>query len=362
MTVLNAAAAPRARRGQSGRRNVTVCIPARNERHTLPFLIADLREQETGHDLRVLILDDASTDGTAAAAQEAIGNDPRFTVRTSQDEPPPGWVGKQWACQRLADDAARDKSGLLVFLDADVRLSPVALDSAVHALEESSAGLVSIWPHQVTGSVAENLLQPLLAWSWLAMVPVRLANRSLRPSLAVACGQFLVTSTDAYRSIGGHARIRGSLVDDLDLAREYRRNGHRTAVVLGGAVASCRMYSSARTLREGYGRWLGHAFGGRASTTMVLAGIVATQVLPVLLFRARDPRARELARVGYAFLVASRLVASQVERGARLQCTRIASAVAHPAGAAVVIALVLDSRARHRRGQATWRQRPLRLP
>nr|WP_225443750.1 glycosyltransferase [Lolliginicoccus lacisalsi] len=361
IAVVNAATAPRARPGIGRRRPVSVCIPARNERHTLPSLIMDLQQQDTSHDFRVLILDDASTDGTGAAALEAIGSDPRFELRASEEEPPPGWVGKQWACQRLAEHAMA-RPGVLLFLDADVRLSPSAVDSAVLALESSSADLVSIWPFQAAGSLVEHLIQPLLAWSWLALVPVRLANENLRPSLSIACGQFMATSTDAYRAVGGHARIRGSLVDDLDLAREYRAKGRKTAVVLGGPAASCRMYCSARTLREGYGRWLGHAFGGRTSTTLVLAGIAATQMLPVLLVRARDPRTRALARGGYACLVASRLVAGQVEQGARLQCARIVSAVAHPAAAAGVIALVLDSRVRHRRGQATWRQRPLRLP
>ncbi len=367
MTVHNTVAAPRAHRGGTSRRDVTVCIPARNEVHTLPALISDLRRQDTDHHVRVLILDDASTDGTAAAASEAIGGDPRFEVRASDAEPPPGWVGKQWACQRLADHAAGGQSasartGILVFLDADVRVSPVALDAAVHALDSSTADLVSIWPHQETGTVAEHLIQPLLAWSWLATAPVRLANRSLRPSLAVACGQFLATSTSTYQAVGGHASIRGSLVDDLDLAREYRRHGRQTAVVLGRQVASCRMYSSAATLRAGHGRWLGHAFGGPVSTAMVLTGIAVTQILPVLLVRARDPRTRALARAGYASLVASRLLASQVERGGTPRRARIASALAHPAGAAGVIALVLDSRARHRRGEATWRSRPLPRP
>ncbi|WP_147124072.1 glycosyltransferase family 2 protein, partial [Nocardia neocaledoniensis] len=73
---------------------VTVCVPARNEADRLPALIADLRAQTGVPRLRVLILDDASTDGTYEAAIAAIAGDDRFSVLRSAAHPAPGWTGK----------------------------------------------------------------------------------------------------------------------------------------------------------------------------------------------------------------------------------------------------------------------------
>lgn len=81
---------------------VTVCVPARDEASRLPDLIADLRAQVGVPRLRVLILDDGSSDGTAELARAAAGEDARITVLRSEDPPPPGWTGKAAACARLA--------------------------------------------------------------------------------------------------------------------------------------------------------------------------------------------------------------------------------------------------------------------
>ncbi|WP_245545771.1 glycosyltransferase family 2 protein, partial [Nocardia higoensis] len=81
---------------------VTVCVPARDEAGTLPDLIGDLRAQVGVPRLRVLILDDGSSDGTAEVARAAAGDDPRITVLRSEIPPPPGWTGKAAACARLA--------------------------------------------------------------------------------------------------------------------------------------------------------------------------------------------------------------------------------------------------------------------
>ena len=107
---------------------ITVCVPARDEAHRLPELIADLRAQSGAPRLQVLVIDDASTDGTAEAAEKAIDGDPRFLVIRSRDEPEPGWTGKAAACARLAEAA---DTAVLVFLDADVRLAPGAIAAAV---------------------------------------------------------------------------------------------------------------------------------------------------------------------------------------------------------------------------------------
>ncbi|MEV0336002.1 glycosyltransferase family 2 protein [Nocardia sp. NPDC050717] len=339
---------------------VTVCVPARDEADRLPALIADLRAQTGVPRLRVLILDDASTDGTYEAAIAAIAGDDRFSVLRSAAHPAPGWTGKAAACARLA---ARTDAAALVFVDADVRLAPHAVAAAVTELRKRGAGLVSAWPVQETGSPTERLVQPLLAWSWASTLPLGPANHSLRPSTAVACGQFLAVDAAAYRAGGGHAGVAASATEDLDLARALRRAGHRTALVTAGPAATTRMYTGAAELAEGYTRWLWSAYGGRvdAGAAVGVVAALAYWVPPLALLLGRGP-VRRAGLLGYLAAVAGRLVARRLESRRRPTGADLTSALAHPVGVLKYLSLWARSHRRHRSGDLRWKQRPLVTP
>ncbi|MFC4374375.1 glycosyltransferase [Nocardia halotolerans] len=339
---------------------VTVCVPARDEAHRLPHLIADLRAQTGVPRLRVLILDDASTDGTYEAARTAIGDDDRFTVLRSAAHPAPGWTGKAAACARLA---ARADAAALVFVDADVRLAPHAIAAVVTELRRRGAGLVSAWPVQEAGSGREHLLQPLLAWSWASTLPVGPANHSLRPSTAVACGQFLAVDAEAYRAGGGHVGVAASATEDLDLARALRRAGHRTALVMAGPAARTRMYIGATGLADGYTRWLWSAYGGRLDTGAAVGvlAVLAYWVPPLAAVFGRG-RTRRAGLLGYLAAVVSRILARATETRQAPARTDLISALAHPVAVGGYLTLWARSHRRHRAGRLRWKQRPLVAP
>ncbi len=336
---------------------ITVCVPARDEATRLPGLIADLRAQVGVARMRVLILDDGSTDGTSDAAVAAIGDDVRFTVIRAGGEPPPGWTGKAAACARLA--AAADTS-VLIFLDADVRLAPGAVASAAGALRRSGAALISPWPRQEFGSFSEALAQPLLCWSWASTLPIALANRSLRPSTAVACGQFLVFDGSAYRSVGGHAVVAGSPTEDLDIARALRRSGLRTELVAAGRLARTRMYRGAAEVDDGYTRWLWSAYGGTAFGGIAVGFVAAlaywTPPLAMLFGRGSVRRA---GTVGYAAAVTSRILARTTESAAAPTRADVLAALAHPLSIAAYLRLWIRSRQARRQGRLRWKGRQL---
>ncbi|MFI1240797.1 glycosyltransferase [Nocardia salmonicida] len=339
---------------------VTVCVPARDEAARLPALIADLRAQTGVPRMNVLILDDASTDDTYEAALAAIAGDERFTVLRSAAHPAPGWTGKAAACARLA---ARTDAAALVFVDADVRLAPHAVAAAVTELRRRCAGLVSAWPIQEAGSTTERLVQPLLAWSWASTLPVGPANHSLRPSTAVACGQFLAVDAEAYRAGGGHAAVAASATEDLDLARAVRRAGHRTALVTAGPAARTRMYTGPTELTDGYTRWLWSAYGGRLDTGAAIAILAALAYwIPPLAAIFGRGRTRRAGLIGYLAAVTSRLTARTIETRRAPTGSEVASAVAHPLSVAHYLSLWSRSHHRHRTGRLRWKQRPLVTP
>ena len=353
---------------------VDVFIPARDEAQRIDGLIADLRSSRGIAHLRVHILDDASADATGDVVREAVAGDPRFDLRVSHEEPPAGWTGKSFALQRLTD-AVLDEPGpadrVLVFLDADVRLEPDALADAVHAFgvgaragRAGSAGssglfLLSIWPAQLADDLLGRLVQPLLAWSWLATVPLNLTERRPRASTAVAIGQFLVTDERTYRSIGGHRGVAGAVAEDVALARLIRTRGGRTAVrtsrAPGGRVR-CRMYDNPRQTWSGHRRWLVAAFGGPITAAAVAAGAALIWVTPALELVCRRGNSR-MAGAALAAGISSRLVARQLETG-HLSPVDFASATTHPAAIAISAAVVADAVVADLRGRRpVWRGR-----
>ncbi|WP_458691095.1 glycosyltransferase family 2 protein [Nocardia tengchongensis] len=344
---------------------VTVCVPARDEAHLLPGLIADLRAQQGITGLRVLILDDGSADDTTAAARAAIGDDDRFLLARNDTDPAPGWTGKTAACARLAaladsgHRAADLGAGVLVFLDADVRLAPTALAAAVRTLRSARADLLCPWPRQRAESPAEWLVQPLLCWSWASTLPVALADRTRRPSMAVACGQFLVFDAAAYRAVGGHAAVADSVTEDLAIARALRRGGRRTALVAAGPLAHTRMYRDAAELTEGYTRWLWSAYGGPAGSLAVGSIAALAFWAPPLAALCGRGRLRRIGVLGYGAAVTGRLLARSTETGGPPGGTDVVGALAHPLSIATYLALSARSHRAHRAGRLRWKHRTL---
>lgn len=370
MTVANASRMPKPTRPRAViTDSIVVCVPARNEEGRIGDLLADLRSQTGCTDLQVLVLDDSSTDRTFAAASTAVAGDPRFQVLRSGVEPRPGWTGKAAACSALAD-LAFDKSSnlpgqpanlsepvkLIAFVDADVRLEPGAVAAAAATVHEMGVALVCPWPEQVASSVTEWLIQPLLSFSWMASLPIRPANRSTRPSTAVACGQFLMFDADSYREIGGHASVSGSPTEDLDIARVLRRRGLNTVLVSGAGLARCRMYDGWPALRDGYTRWLWAAYGGVPGSVGVLGALTVAFVVPPAAAVFGSGRTRTWGFVGYAAAVVSRLVSSRTESG-RGSVRAVCASAAHPVSISLYIALTVESVRRRRYGLSMWKDR-----
>jgi glycosyltransferase involved in cell wall biosynthesis len=232
--------------------SVAVLIPARNEEANITAALEAVRAS-TGAALEILVLDDHSTDRTAALVLEQAGLDPRVRLVESPALPA-GWNGKQHACWTLAHAAA---APLLLFLDADVRLEPAAIARMAAFARRSANGtpaaLVSGFPRLVTVGFLERLLLPLIHFILLAYLPMGTMRRSNSPGFSAGCGQFLLCDRQAYFASGGHAAIRDSMHDGLLLPRAFRRAGHHTDIADITRLAHIRMYDTPRKV------WLGLA-------------------------------------------------------------------------------------------------------
>jgi GT2 family glycosyltransferase len=324
---------------------VSLLVPARDEAHRIEPTIASLLAQRGLDDVEILVLDDGSTDGTADVVREAAGSDERLRVMTGATLPP-GWLGKPHACAQLTAVASGE---ILVFVDADVVLAPDAVAAAVAMLYgPEPMDLLCPWPRQITSGPLGRLIQPLLAWSWLTTLPLRRAERSARPSMAVANGQFLVVDAQALARAGGWRSVSGVVLDDIGLARAVRASGGRTGVADGSALATCRMYASGRELREGYRKSLWAAFGSPAGALAVGTALAVVYVVPAVAAATGSG----IGALGYAAAVAGR-VSARRWCGGRFGW----DAAAHPLSVLVLLWLLMSSWVGRVRGSLRWKGR-----
>ena len=229
---------------------LSVCIPARDEAAVIGETVRRLLAQEYPGALEVLLLDDHSTDGTAQVARAAAASDPRLRVLCGADLPP-GWAGKVWACHQLAQAATGD---LLLFTDADVRWEPGAPAAAAGKLHALGGDLLTVWPTQITQTWAERLVVPIMSMGLLAYLPIGWAHNLPYASAAAANGQAMLYRRAAYAKAGGHAAVRGAVLDDVTLAQRLKASGGRLRMADAAGLIRTRMYEGWPAVRDGYAK------------------------------------------------------------------------------------------------------------
>ncbi|MFI9640137.1 glycosyltransferase [Micromonospora sp. NPDC051925] len=335
---------------------VAVLLPLRDEADRVTPCLRALLAQRGVPGLRIVVLDDGSTDGTAEVVRAVAGDDPRVTLRTGTT-PPPGWLGKPYACHQLAGHAD-PAATVLAFVDADVVLTPYAVAAAVTELRAAQATLLSAYPRILVRTAGDRLVQPLLQWLWLTFLPLRAMERSARPSLAAAGGQFLLVDRAGYDRAGGHVAVAGRVLEDIELARAVKRSGGRIALADGSRLAACRMYETWPQLRDGYTKSLWATFGhpGAAATVvgLLLLLYTAPPLLAVAALAAGAAPTAGLALLGYAAGVAGRVLSARATGGRAWP-----DALAHPVSVVVLGWLTLRSYHLRKRRRLSWRGRPV---
>ena len=326
--------------------SVEVLIPARNESQNINACVTNALNQLGVLNLRVTVLDDASTDDTSA--QLGRIEDQRLTVITGSDDVPASWLGKPWACARLAKQSSAD---FLVFIDADVFLEPHSIAASIEILERAGLAIVSPYPKQVTTTLLTRLVQPLLQWSWLHTVPLKLTAKTTLKSLAVANGQFIVCHRSDYLKVGGHESVRDQVLDDIMLVRSFYEHGLTGTVADGTNLATCQMYTNDRDLIAGYTKSLWQAFGGAIGSVFTNLFLLTIYTLPLVGLTTSD---WPLAVVALAGAVYGRIIVA-----VRTHQNKFPEVFTHSIAIAVFAWLNVLSWVRHLKGTNSWKGRTL---
>jgi cellulose synthase/poly-beta-1,6-N-acetylglucosamine synthase-like glycosyltransferase len=337
---------------------VSVIVPARDEARNIGRCVRSLLATTHPH-VELVVVDDGSSDDTAAVARDAAARDPRARVIASTPLPP-GWFGKQWAC---ATGASAARGDVLMFVDADTTHAPDLVPRAVAALRRRGGGLLSVVGRQDMGTFWERLMQPqVLAILLGRFGGTERVGRSRRAVDKIANGQCLLFDRATYDAVGGHAAVRDVVAEDLMLAQRTFAAGFPVHLVMGERQLATRMYTSLPELMRG---WRKNVFaGGREAMPL---GAVGRLLFPLLLLL--PPLMGLLPAVGLLLALAG-AAPPEVARAAAV--AQVASlgfwaltyrragvgaryALAAPLGAAVLLVIVVQAIARGRRVE--WRGR-----
>lgn len=225
---------------------LSICIPARDEAHQIASCVKAALAQDHPS-FEVVLVDDASTDGTADVAWAAAQGDPRFRL-VRGTTPPAGWAGKPWACTRAAGEA---RGRHLLFIDADVELSPTAARRAAAVLLGKRLGALSVFGSWKLVSFWEQVAIPVIGWFIRGTVDIDAVNQPGRPE-AFANGQFILVDRAAYDSINGHAAVRGEVLEDVRIARALKQHGQPLGLFSAPDLFQVRLYRGLGEILAGY--------------------------------------------------------------------------------------------------------------
>lgn len=324
--------------------SVTALIPARDEAAHIGQTIAGLTRQGPG--LRLIVVDDQSTDGTGDVAR-AVGGE-QCTVITGTALPS-GWVGKLWA---LEQGRASVRTPLTLLVDADIELQEGLVPALLAQRGGESRDLVSLMAVLEMHSTWEKLLVPAFVYFFKLLYPFRLSNGPGRLVAAAAGGCILLDSTILTR-IGGFGALRGALIDDCELARRVKQVGGRTWIGLTHSVVShCRMDS----LRDIWRMVQRSAYAQLRYSPLLLAACVALLAvafwIPVVAIVAGDTSTRLLGAAAFVAMVVTYLPTLVFYRRSP------AWALALPLTGTLYLLMTVSSAARHWRGLgAMWKGR-----
>ena len=252
---------------------LSVCIPARDEAGRIGAAVAAARALDYP-ELEIVVVDDRSSDATGEEARTAADGDPRVAV-VEGTEPPAGWAGKPWACARAAAEAGGE---LLLFIDADVRLAPWSAATAVARLRSDDVALLSLFGDWELVGFWERTVVPVVGWFIRGTVDLDAVNDP-DGDAEFANGQFILVRREDYEAAGGHGAVRAEVLDDVRLARAFRRAGRRLGLVHAPGAFSVRLYESLGDIVRGYAKNLFEGMDRRPAVALLAVVFICVGTL-----------------------------------------------------------------------------------
>ena len=228
---------------------VSILIPVRNEEDNILALLQSIYNQDYT-EYEVIILDDSSDDDTYNICKNFASRHYQFRVIKGK-ELPHDWLGKNYACHQLAQEA---KGDYFLFLDADEKVNNALLNSAIHRMHLFKLGLLSLFTNQQMDTFGEKSVIPLMHYILLNLLPLRLVYLVKNSTVAAASGQFMLFDAEIYRKNEWHKQVKDRVVEDVEIMRLIKSSGYNGEALLANGMISCRMYKSYTEAVNGFSK------------------------------------------------------------------------------------------------------------
>ncbi|HEY0244532.1 MAG TPA: glycosyltransferase, partial [Mucilaginibacter sp.] len=228
---------------------VSILIPARDEQDNILKLLRSIHEQDYPN-YEVIILDDGSSDHTYKICADFASTHSHFKV-IKGNELPDDWLGKNYACYQLAQQA---KGEFFLFLDADEKVKPGLINSAVHRMYLRKLSLLSLFANQEMRTTGERTVVPLMHYILLNLLPVQLVYIIKNQSVAAASGQFMLFEAAAYRQNQWHEQVKDEVVEDIAIMKQVKAASYNGEALLANGMVTCRMYKDYKTAINGFSK------------------------------------------------------------------------------------------------------------
>jgi glycosyltransferase involved in cell wall biosynthesis len=269
---------------------VSILVPARNEQDNILALLQSIHQQDY-NTYEVIILDDDSDDDTYNICMAFAAEHPKFRVIRGATLPE-GWIGKNYACHQLAQQA---KGRYLLFLDADEKISSNLINSAVHRMRLRGLGLLSLFTNQEMVTTGELSVVPLMHYVLINLLPLRLIYLvKKQASVAAASGQFMLFDAAAYHQNKWHMLVKNKVVEDVEIMKTIKAYGYNGEGLLANGMITCRMYKGYTEAINGFSKNFMAAFNYSIPMfivylLLVIGGpllVISTSNLPLISFMA----------------------------------------------------------------------------
>jgi glycosyltransferase involved in cell wall biosynthesis len=228
---------------------ISILIPVRNEQDNILTLLQSIYDQDY-IDYEVIILDDGSDDATYSICEQFASKHHQFRIIKGK-KLPHDWLGKNYACHQLAEEA---KGDYFLFLDADEKVNDTLLNSAIHRMRLYNLGLLSLFTNQQMDTFGEKSVVPLMHYILLNLLPLRLVYLFKNSTVAAANGQFMLFDAEIYRKNEWHKQVKDRVVEDVEIMRIVKASGYNGEALLANGMISCRMYKSYTEAVNGFSK------------------------------------------------------------------------------------------------------------
>ena len=234
---------------------VSILIPARNEEINIEKCIRTFVKQDYPN-LEILVLDDNSTDNTYSIVKKISQKNKNVKIFKGK-QLPQGWLGKNFACYQLSRYA---KGEYFFFTDADTHHFQNSVSSSLAAMLNNDLDALCPFPREIMVTIHERMVIPFMNFVILLFMPLALIRKSKNPLFCTGVGQCLLFRREVYFGMGGHAAIKGKILEDVHITKKTKEMGYSYMIFDGRKIISCRMYNSFKQVFVGYSRILFSAF------------------------------------------------------------------------------------------------------